>query len=125
MKYVIAILLLFSGIHSGSLYAQDDCRSIFEEGSVLRYYDANYTSVITIKNGFHYEKNKKAHTMLKSKIEWLSACKVKLTLVKTRGKTNLKIGDYLVLKIVEVNGNKYTYRVLNIPNSKLMMLVKQ
>lgn len=110
MKFLnsIVFLLLF-----GSSFCQDDCRAYFSEGAKLTYSEnsQNY-GIVTINGNLFIEKYPSSKTTITSRCEWLSDCSFKLTIIKTKGKTTLKVGQSMVLKITRIDAEKayYTYQ---------------
>jgi hypothetical protein len=127
MKTLLLCFLLMSHLsYSQEEYSQAECQNLFNEGNILKYKNAvMYSGMVTVENGYHYERFGDSKSVLKSKIEWLSDCEVKLTLIKVKHNKDLKKGQYLVLRIVGIYENEYTYEVLNIKGGSTGVLVIQ
>ena len=127
MKSILFCLLLIGySSYSQDTYSKEECQNLFKEGNVLKYKNSTiYNGVVSVENGYHYERFGDSKSVLKSKIEWLSDCEVKLTLVKVKRNKVFKKGQYLVLRVVGIYENEYTYEVLNIKGGSIGVLIIQ
>ncbi|NOQ74899.1 MAG: hypothetical protein GQ574_22990 [Crocinitomix sp.] len=130
MKGIFLLLIIltvpFVGLPQNSTLVKS-CKGYFETGSKFKYSDSQYDAVVRVKKGFFIEKSHNSDFYVKSRIEWVSDCSFKLTIIKLKGDIGvLRIGDYLLLTVLSVNkdGSELKYRTESKNGSHELSLIK-
>ncbi|MBI3136414.1 MAG: hypothetical protein HYZ14_17195 [Bacteroidetes bacterium] len=111
MNLVTRLLIVFLSFLPliGFNQEEGDCNTYFTDGTFTYFDDGEVQGEITIKNDIWKEKFSDKKVTIVSKCEWVSDCTFKLTIIKTKGKTKLHVGQSIIILVYKVEGSKAYY----------------